>query len=62
MTQEGRNWLVRIERRCAQAWGEALYEMEADAGCGLKPFGAVIWHDCLRILGRLKNGFSVKET
>jgi len=68
MTQVGRNWLLRVEIRCAEQWGIALWEMENEVRAPLdrrstqllypnevsKPFGSVAWHMAIGIVRNLR--------
>ena len=68
MTQEGRNILLRVEIRCAEQWGIALWEMENErwgmppSGATMaqfmneaaEPFSAIPWHMAIRTVKSLR--------
>lgn len=68
MTQEGRSILFRVEIRCAERWGLALWEMEttyekppfqlqsAITNETDRAFGCLVWHEAIRIVHALRNG------
>jgi len=59
MTQEGRNWLLRVEIRCAEQWGIALWEMENNNSpwqpdpCS-PSYDSYIWHMAIRTVHSLR--------